>query len=450
LPTKPRPEPSLRDQLAVARKLIDERHYDEALSLLRRIDHPTAREWETRVRQRQGSRERTTTTLLVGAVIGLLIAVAILGVLLLVEIAQRDSGTRAVVDAVATWSSGGTAIARYAVTESGARATLNALSGVDANGAAATAAAGDLQRATAVAAASATVDAEQRARRGGIGNPVPAGTRIDTETGSLRVLSVERPASYVLYRASDLGMEIAPPPDGMVYIGIELEFTCPPSAERCSSPPEAEIALTDAAGNALASDPALIARDAPSLSDSGMLIGGGVARGWRFFAAASDAQPALVRAITPRLPDGVYGALPPTVDGYAIETAWTTAADGSRTRRLPAFRRTLELRGIVVEEVILVQPADGGARVIVPLPFDAAALSESGARDAARPALMAAAAAWLNARDLAPAGITIQLRNARAALDLATISAAGSDLLAFGSGALDNAAFESRWIIVTA
>lgn len=53
-------------------------------------------------------------------------------------------------------------------------------------------------------------------------------------------------------------------------------------------------------------------------------------------------------------------------------------------------------------------------------------------------------------RDIAPLGLAIQLRNYRAALDLATISVAGSDLLAYADGALESDAFEARWIIITA
>jgi len=454
LPTKPRPEPTLRDQLAVARKLIDERHYDEALSLLRRIDHPTAREWETRVRQKQGGREKLLTALLSGAVVALLIAVVVLASLLLIEVAQRDTGTRAVVDAVSTWSSGGTTIARYAATESGARATLDALALADAGAILATAAAGDDSRATLAAAASATLDAEQRARLGGLDSPIPAGSRIDTETGALRILSAERPASYVLYRASQTGIEIAPPPSGTIYVGVELEFTCPLTAARCPSPPEADIALTLADGTAISSDPALVPRAAVLLHSASAgavaLTGGGVARGWRFFTVPTEADAAFLRVTTPRLPDGIYAALPQAVDGYALETAWTTDANGSRERRLPTFRRALEAQGFIVDEAILRQPSDSGARVIVPVPSAAAALSETSARAAARAVVYAAAAAWADVRDIAPLGLAIQLRNYRAALDLATISVAGSDLLAYADGALESDAFEARWIIITA
>ncbi|PJF25219.1 MAG: hypothetical protein CUN53_13895, partial [Phototrophicales bacterium] len=175
------PTPSLRDQFAVARKLIDERHYDEALALLRTIDHPRARAWENQVRQRHTRRDRASMMMLQIAVVLLMVTVLVLSGLLLVQIGQAGNQGQAAVDAISTWLVGQTAVAQYAVTESGARLTLEAArlpnpadtaAMLESSGATATAV---------VQAAQRTLQAEQSARLGGIDSPIPAGSRIEYE-----------------------------------------------------------------------------------------------------------------------------------------------------------------------------------------------------------------------------------------------------------------------------
>lgn len=444
----PTPSPSLRDQFAVARKLIDERHYDEALALLRTIDHPQARKWENQVRQRHTRRDRMSMMLLQIAVGVLLVTVLVLGVLLLVQIGQAGNRGQAAVDAISTWIVGQTAIAGYAATESSARLTLEAarlpnpadtVAMLEAGGATATAV---------VQAAQRTLQAEQSARLGGIDSPIPAGSRIEYEMGFLRVLSYESPASFVLYRTTGLSAAPAPPPAGWRYVGVELEFTCRPTAERCATPPEAEIAFS-IWGDLVSSDANLVARDALRLSRDA-LPGGGVARGWRFFLVPEIGTPgderALLRISTAQLPDGIFAVLPPAVDGYAVETAWVTEPDGTRQRRLPLFRRALEQQGIQIDEAYLRQPPGQVASIVFAVP--AVALNAAATQELTREVGLAAAGVWGTFRDVAPGGLSIRLFNYTAGLDVGAVRIAGSDLLAYLSGALTPDGFVERWLII--
>jgi hypothetical protein len=444
----PIPTPSLRDQFAVARKLIDERHYDEALALLRTIDHPRARKWESWVRQRRMRRDRASLLLLQLAVLLLLAAVAVLAGLLLARLGQADSQGRAAVDAISTWIVGQTAAAQYAVTESSARLTLEAARLPNAGDTAATLEAGGATATAVVGAAQRTLQAERAARLGGIDSPIPAGSRIEYEMGFLRVLTYESPASFVLYRMNGLTAAPAPAPAGWRYVGVELEFTCRPTAERCATPPEADIALS-IWGDLISGDADLVARDALHLSRDA-LAGGGVARGWRFFLVpeigAADDGRALLRISTAQLPDGIFAALPPAVDGYAVETPWTTEADGTRQRRLPLFRRALEQRGFAIDEAFLRQPPRQAASIVFTAP--ASALNAASTQALTREIGLAAAAVWGTFRDSAPGGLSIRLYNYAAGLDVGALRIDGSDLLAYLSGALSAEGFIERWLIV--
>jgi hypothetical protein len=437
------PQPSLRDQFAVARKLIDERHYDEALALLKTIDHPTARQWQARIRRQQGRGERMTLNLALALVAVLVIAVVMLGALLLAQTLQDDAQGEALIAVVGTWSAAQTVGARYAVDEAGGRATLDALRALDAAGLV-----GTLETAAAVRTqtsldAQATLAAAQRLRLGGIDSPIPAGDRIEVEMGFLRVVSVERPVSYVLFRDEQL----ARPQPGSGFVGVQIEFTCRPTAERCATPPEAALTLRLSDGAILPEDAGLAVRDAALLS--GQPISGGAAvRGWRFYEVPLGVE-LLLRVSTPLLSEGVFASLPPALDGCALETPWTTLEDGSRQRRLPSARCALEAAGFTLDEAILRQPAGQGATLALAFPLDLVSFSdEASVWAAAGDFLRAAAAAWGGARDLAPNGLAVRLYNPRAGLELGSLGVSGSDLLAYLSGALDDAAFQARWIVV--
>lgn len=442
------PSPSLRDQFAVVRKLIDERHYDEALALLRTMDHPQAREWESRVRQRHTRRDRASLLLLQLTVVLLLVAVVVLGGLLLAQIGQTGNQGQAAVNAISTWIVGQTAVAQYGATESGARLTLEAARLPNAADTAAMLESGGATATAAVQSAQRTLQAEQSARLGGIDSPIPAGSRVEYEMGYLRVLTYESPASFVLYRTTGLTAAPAPPPAGWRYVGVELEFTCRPTAERCATPPEAEIALS-IWGDLVSSDANLVARDALRLS-SDALVGGRVARGWRFFLVPEVGTPgderALLRVSTAQLPDGIFVALPPAVDGYAVETAWTTEPDGTRQRRLPLFRRALEQRGVAIDEAYLRQPPGQVASIVFTVP--AGALSAASTQELTREVGLAAAGVWGTFRDIAPGGLSIRLYNYTAGLDVGALRIGGSDLIAYLSGALTGDGFVERWLII--
>ncbi len=440
--------PSLRDQFAVVRKLIDERHYDEALALLRTIDHPRARAWEKQVRQRHLRRDRAVLLLLQIAVGVLLVLVVVLSALLLAQIGQVDSQRQAAVNAISTWIVGQTAVAGYAATESGARLTLEAARLPNPADIAAMLEAWGATATAVVQAAQRTLQAEEAARLGGIDRPIPAGSRIEYEMGFLRVLTYENPASFVLYRTTGLSAAPAPPPAGWRYVGVELEFTCRPTAERCAAPPEAEIAFS-IWGDLVSSDASLAARDAPRLSEEA-LRGGGVARGWRFFLVPDVGTPgddrALLRISTAQLPDGIFAALPPAVDGYAVETPWMTEPDGTRQRRLPLFRRALERQGFQIDEAYLRQPPRQVASIVFAVPVEA--LSAADAQELTREVGLAAASAWGTFRESAPGGLAVRLYNYAAGLAVGAVGIAGSDLLAYLNGALSADGFVERWVII--
>jgi hypothetical protein len=443
-----RASPSLRDQFAVARKLIDERHYDEALALLRTIDHPQARRWESWVRQRGMRRDRASLLLLQLAVVLLLIIAAVLAGLLLARLGEADSQGRAAVDAISTWIVAQTAVAQYAVAESSARLTLEAARLPNAGDTAATLEAGGATATAVVDAAQRTLQAEQAARLGGIDSPIPAGSRIEYAMGFLRVLTYESPASFVLYRLNGSTAAPAPAPAGWRYVGVELEFTCRPTAERCAAPPEADIALA-LQGGLVSGDADLAARDAAPLGAQ-PLAGGGTARGWRFFLVPEvgtvDEDRPLLRIATAQLPDGIFAALPPAVDGYTVETPWMTEADGTRQRRLPRFRRALEQQGFRIDEAFLRQPPGQAASIVFTAPVDA--LDAASAQALTREIGLAAAQAWAAFRDSAPGGLAVRLYNYTAGLDVGALRIAGSDLLAYLNGALSADGFIERWLIV--
>lgn len=436
--------PGVREKLAVARSLIRDKHYDGARALLSTIDHPTARQWEAQIRARQAGQGRRALVFLSASTIVLLLVAVALGAALLAQQTTLSGEQSTAVAAVSTLGAAQTAAAGFAATAQAGAGTRAALQ-PDSDGFDDALAEAGATRTAAVGVNAATATALYLNRPGGIDNPVPPGEPLDTETGSLRVLSVERPPSFVLIDPRSPG--IAGEAVGAGFIGIELEFTCRPIAALCSSPPEAVVQLM-ADGIPIESDPNLAPRGGLLLGEQ-PVAGGATVRGWRFFQLPADAQPGLIHITSPLNPQGVYGLLPAPVDGYTVETAWETLPDGGRQRRAPAFRGAMQARGFTLDEAYLRETPGGGALLTLTLPTTGAVADNRALLDRARAFTLAAAEVWRDYRELAPAGLGVSLYDYAAGADRGGIAIAGSDLLAYSNGALDAAAFEARWVVRT-
>jgi hypothetical protein len=434
--------PGIKEKLAVARALIRDKHYDQALALLSTIDHPTARQWEKQIRERQTGSSRRTVLLLGAAAAILLVVSLALGAALLTQRASLSSEQSTAVAAVSTLSAAQTISAGFAATAQAGASTRAALQ-PDASRFDDTLAEGGATRTAEMSLNAATVTAGFVARPGGIDNPIPAGGNLDTESGTLRVLSVERPPSFVLIDSRTPG--IARPAVGADFIGIELEFTCRPIVTLCAAAPEATVSLL-ADGVTIDADPNLVPRGGVLLGEQ-QVAGGATVRGWRFFQIPEGTHPTLIYIRSPLNPDGIFGLLPALVDGYAVNTDWEPLADGGRQRRLPAFRREMEARGFTLDEAYLRETPGQGTLLTLTLPASGTLADNRARLDYARAFTLAAAETWGGFRELAPSGLGISLFNYTSGEDHGGIAIAGSDLLAFGNGALDAAGFESRWLV---
>lgn len=437
--------PGVKEKLAVARALIRDKHYDQARALLSTIDHPTARQWEAQIRARQAGTGRRALLLLGAATVVLLVVSVALGAALLTQRSGISGEQSTAVAAVSTLSAAQTISAGFAATAQAGVSTRAALQ-PDAGGFDDALAEGGATRTAEGGLNAATATALYLARPGSINNPIPAGERLETENGSLRVLSVERPPSFVLIDPRRPG--IAQPAVGADFLGVELEFTCRPIATLCAAAPEAFVSLL-ADGIALDADPNLAPRGGRLLGEQ-QVAGGATVRGWRFFQIPEGTQPNLIHIVSPLNPDGVYGLLPTPLYGYTVETVWETLLDGGRQRRLPAFRREMEMRGFTLDEAYLRETPGRGALLTLTLPASGALADNRARLDYARGFVLAAAETWQSYRGLAPAGLGVSLFDYAAGADRGGIAIAGSDLLAFGNGALDAAGFEARWIVTPA
>jgi hypothetical protein len=436
--------PGVKEKLAVARALIRDKHYDQARALLSTIDHPTARQWEAQIRERQvGSGRRALVVLSLATTI-LLVTTIALGVAFFTQRSSISVEQSTAVAAVSTLSAAQTISAGFAATAQAGANTRAALQ-PNASGFDEVLAEGGATRTAEMNVNAVTATALFVTRPGGIDNPVPVGENLDTETGTLRVLNVERPSSFVLLDSRTPG--IAQPAIGADFVGVELEFTCRPIATLCATAPDASITLL-ADGITVDADPNLAPRSGVLLGEQ-QVAGGATVRGWRFFQLPEGAQPTLIHVVSPLNPNGVYGLLPASVDGYTVETSWETLSDGGRQRRLPAFRGEMEARGFILDEVYLRETPQQGVLLTLTLPTSGTLADNRTRIDYARAFTLAAAEIWENFRELAPTGIGISLYDYAAGEERGGIAIAGSDLLAFGNSALDAAGLESRWIVTS-
>ncbi|NJO83579.1 MAG: hypothetical protein HC828_12690 [Blastochloris sp.] len=340
-------------KMDTARVLIQERHYDEALALLRTVDHPLARRWETKLgarRRRRNTSRRTTMALLAFVALTLFVMAVVFGALFVRNQTSIDVEQGTVVAAVATFS-------RIAEDATGIVPTTEAELSARSTAAAATSAALDVsvaaREADATIAASdalateAAVTATQFARDvdatqftalqsaevtlGSPDNLIPAQSPISGafESGELRLLSAQRPSGYVLYADTRI---VALPADETI-LGLEIGFVCPAALDVCPRVPSTALVLAD--GQTI-NESLLNSPDAPRLVEN--VRGGDAISGWRFYRVPRAAAVASVLVVDPTTNEWRYAGLPTPTDGYTVETAWSEPANGARTRRLPAFQ----------------------------------------------------------------------------------------------------------------
>lgn len=189
-------------------------------------------------------------------------------------------------------------------------------------------------------------------------NHIPVGEPVPYSAGTLRILQVHYPSAFHIVESTALGHKGVGPIPGVVYVSVEMEFTCTSMTEVvCDTVPEASLELELEDGRRVDDDWSLY--DAPRLGGEAA-AGGGSATGWRVFRVPEGVQLRYL-IVNPYGDDTSYQVeLPEPINGYTVSHPWVEI-DNGRVQFIPALRQHLQEQGIVAAMVIRLESTSGGS-----------------------------------------------------------------------------------------
>jgi len=173
---------------------------------------------------------------------------------------------------------------------------------------------------------------------------ISAGRDIEYTDGTLRILQVHDPTSFVILESLSLDRIPVEPVPGSRFVAVEFSFTC--SAENkdvCESAPEASLELLLDGGRRIDDDWRIY--DGEQLGGEAVASGNTVT-GWRVFRVPDNGEYEDI-IIDPITDSPLCAGLPESVNGYEIEQPWQVLEGDMEFQAAPKLRDALAKRGLV-------------------------------------------------------------------------------------------------------